>query len=173
MNGLGRKGITIVELMVVLVIMNTLLTIGFISLHGHFKRTKLRNAAEAVAADMRQAWWMARSTSTACTVIFDTEQQAYTITGLHRAVLPEGIRFGVDPTVSGKPSNPYDAPPQDGVSFDTGNSRNKTRFQPTGTVAPTGAIYLTDGKETLAVTVAITGRPKVWRSCGGRKWISI
>lgn len=173
MKGLGRKGFTLMELMTVMVIMGTLCAIAYSSLHGYLKRVKLRNAAQAVAADMRQAWWLARVNSTACTVIFDTEQQRYTITGLHHASLPEGIRFGVDPTVSGKPSAPYEAPPQDGVSFDTGSSRNRTRFQPTGMVAPTGSVYLTDGKETMAVTVAITGRPKIWKSCGGNKWISL
>jgi prepilin-type N-terminal cleavage/methylation domain-containing protein len=173
MKGLGRKGFTLPELMTVMVIMGTLCSVGFSSMHGHLMRVKLRNTAEAVAADMRQAWWHARANSTACTVVFDTEQQGYAITGLHRASLPDGIRFGVDPTVSGKPSDPYDAPPQDGVSFDTGSIRNRTRFQPTGTVAPTGAVYLTDGKETMAVTVAITGRPKIWKSCGGHKWVSL
>jgi prepilin-type N-terminal cleavage/methylation domain-containing protein len=173
MRGLGRKGFTLTELMMVMVVMGILSAISYASLHSHLKRVKLRNAAEAVAADMRQAWWMARASSAACTVIFDTEQQGYTITGLHHASLPDGIRFGVDPAVSGKPSAPYEAPPQDGVSFDSGSSRNRTRFQPTGTVAPTGSVYLTDGKETMAVTVAITGRPKIWRSCGGSKWVSL
>ena len=173
MKGLGRRGFTLWETMTVTVIMGTLCAVAFHSMHGHIGRARLRNAAEAVAADMRQAWWQARTSSTARTVIFNTEEQGYTINGLHHAQLPDGIRFGVDPTVSGKPSNPYDAPPLDGVSFDSGGSRNRTRFQPTGTVAPTGSVFLTDGKETLAVTVAITGRPKVWRSCGGHKWVSL
>jgi prepilin-type N-terminal cleavage/methylation domain-containing protein len=168
-----QKGFTLMELMTVMVVMGTLCAVGFYSMYDHIKRVKLRNTAEAVAADMRQAWWLARSTSMAHTVVFDTEQQGYAIIGLQHALLPEGIRFGVDPTVSGKPSAPYEAPPQDGVSFDSGSSRNRTRFQPTGTVAPTGAVYLTDGKETMAVTVAITGRPKIWRSCGGHKWVSL
>lgn len=173
MKELGRKGFTLMELMTVMVIMGTLCTIAFASMHEQLKRTILRNTVESVAADIRQARWLARSQSAPCTIIFDTDQQTYFISGAQNAALPEGIRFGVDPTVSGKPSDPYDAPPSDGVSFDSGTARNKARFFPTGTVAPTGSVYITDGKETMAITVAITGRPKIWRSCGGHKWVSL
>jgi hypothetical protein len=93
------------------------------------------------------------------------------VDGVRTTDLPSGIRFGADPTVTGKPSQPYDVPPADGVSFDSGK-QNIARFYPTGAVSPTGSLFLTNGKDTFAITVAITGRPKIWRSCGGKKWIA-
>jgi type II secretion system protein H len=173
MRELGRKGFTLLEMMIVLAIIGTLCALALSSMHEYVKRTKLRNTAETVAADIRQARWKARMQSVPCTIVFDTDQQTYFISGSQNAILPEGIRFGVDPAVSGKPSDPYSTPPQDGISFDSGSVKNKARFYPTGTVAPTGSVYITDGKETMAITVAITGRPKIWKSCGGHKWVSM
>ncbi len=173
MRNLGRKGFSMLEMLTVLMIMGVLSSIAFSAMHGYFARTKLRNTVEIVAADIRQARWLARTRSAPCTIVFDAASQAYVISGEKSSLLPEGIRFGIDPTVSGKPSNPYSAPPQDGISFDSGSKKNFARFFPSGTVAPTGAVYITDGKETMAITVAITGRPKIWKSHGGHKWVSL
>jgi hypothetical protein len=92
-------------------IIGTLCAFALTSMNEHIKRTKLRNTAAALAADIRQARWMARIQSVRSTIVFDTDQQAYFISGSQNATLPEGIRFGVDPAVSGKPSDPYSAPP--------------------------------------------------------------
>lgn len=173
MKKLGAKGFTMLEILTVMVIMGILVSMAFSAMHGYFARTKLRNTAETVAADIRQARWLARTRSAFCTIVFDTASRAYVISGEQTALLPEGLRFGIDPTVSGKPSDPYTVPPQDGVSFDNGGKKNFARFYPSGTVSPTGAVYITDGKETMAITVAITGRPKIWKSCGGHRWVSM
>ncbi|MEK6744785.1 MAG: GspH/FimT family pseudopilin [Nitrospirota bacterium] len=172
MRNLGRKGFTMLEMLTVMIIMGVVISIALSSFFGYLVRIKLRNTVELVAADIRQARWLARTRSVPCTIVFDTASQAYVISGEKSSVLPEGLRFGIDPSVSGKPSDPYSAPPQDGVSFDSGNKKNFARFFPSGTVAPTGAVYITDGKETMAITVAITGRPKIWKSCGGHRWVS-
>ena len=105
-------------------------------------------------------------------IAFDVEERTYSINGLNHWKLPDGIWFGTDPSVTAKPGQPSSAPPADGVSFDMGGRKNIGRFYATGTVSPTGSVFITNGKETMAVTVAITGRPKLWRSCGGRSWIS-
>lgn len=173
MRNIGRKGFTMLEMLTVLIVMGVLSSIALSAMHEYYSRTKLRNTVETVAADIRQARWLARTRSAPSTIVFDTASQAYVISGGQSAMLPEGLRFGIDPTVTGKPSDPYTVPPQDGVSFDSGSKKNLARFYPTGTVAPTGAIYITDGKETMAITVAITGRPKIWKSCGGHRWASL
>jgi prepilin-type N-terminal cleavage/methylation domain-containing protein len=173
MKKLGAKGFTIFEMLTVMAVMGVVSSLAFSTMHDYFESTKLRNTVETVAADIRQARWIARSRSSTCTIVFDADARTYLISGAQHAMLPEGIRFGVDPTVSGKPSDPYTSPPEDGISFDGGGKRNQARFHPTGAVSPTGSVYITDGKETMAITIAITGRPKIWKSCGGHKWVSM
>jgi prepilin-type N-terminal cleavage/methylation domain-containing protein len=173
MKKLGVKGFTFLEMLTVMAVIGIVSSLAISTMHDYFGSTKLRNTVETVAADIRQARWLARSRSATCTIVFDAEARSYLISGAHHATLPEGIRFGVDSTVSGKPSDPSTPPPDDGISFDSGGKRNQARFHPTGSVSPTGSVYITDGNETMAITVAITGRPKIWKSCGGSKWVSM
>lgn len=169
----GSSGFTLLEMMTVMTVLAVLLAIGASSFREHRKRTLLRTTIEAIDADLRQARWIARTTGSVCYVAFDTENRTYTINGTKFTKMPDGIRFGVDPTVTSRPNQSSALPPADGISFDFGSSRNLARFYPTGVVAPTGTVFLTNGKETMAVTVAITGRPKMWRSGGGRKWVPL
>jgi prepilin-type N-terminal cleavage/methylation domain-containing protein len=173
MRAKGQEGFTLGELMTVVVVMAVLMAIGVPQLRDHVQRSRLRRAAEVVDADLRQARWTARMTGQVCRVVFNAGSGTYTINGSTFARIPEGVRFGVDPSVTGKPKQPYSAPPSDGVSFDMGGSKNQARFYPNGVVAPTGSVFLTNGKETMAVTVAITGRPKLWRSGGGKTWVPL
>jgi len=160
------------EVLAVIAILGIIGTIAVVSYAKSIERTKLRAAIETLAADIRQARWMARAGAKTCLIQFFPKDQTYLISGKEQVQLPDGIRFGAAPGVSGKPAQPYEAPPADGVSFDCGSSKNLARFYPTGTVAPTGSVYLTDDTDTMAVTVAITGRPKIWRFVGGKKWIA-
>jgi prepilin-type N-terminal cleavage/methylation domain-containing protein len=173
MNMKCRKGFTLTELITVLAVLSILMTMAVMSLHDHIKRTRLRKTAEAVDADLRQARWIARMTGEICAVAFDAVNRTYTINGKSFARIPEGIRFGADSSVTGKPKQPYSSPPADGISFDFGSVKNIARFYPTGVVAPSGSVFLTDGEETMAVTVATTGRSKMWLSCGGKKWVAL
>src|SRR5512139_2346897 len=100
MRNLGRKGFIMLEMLAVLIIIGVLSSIALSSMHGYFTRVKLRNTVEIVAADIRQARWLARTRSAPCTVVFDPASQAYVISGEKSALLPEGLRFGVDPSVS-------------------------------------------------------------------------
>jgi prepilin-type N-terminal cleavage/methylation domain-containing protein len=167
-----EKGFTMLEMLVVLAIAGTLVSIAASAFHSYQERTRLRSAIETMGAHIRQARWDARMQSAKSTIVFDVVSSSYTINGKVAATLPRGIRFGADPSVTGKPGQPYSPPPADGVSFDMGGSKNIARFYPTGAVSPTGSVFLTDGRATMAVTVAITGRPKLWRSLGGGRWES-
>jgi len=169
----GQHGFTLFEMLTVLAILSVLTSIAVFTMRDHLMRAKLRTTIETIASGVRQARWQAQTQAQTCTMVFDTSTHTYAINGSQLAKLPEGLRFGVDPSVTGKPNDPYEAPPADGVSFNSGGRRDQTRFSPTGMVSPTGAVYITDGKETMVVTVAITGRPKIWRSCGGRRWVSL
>ena len=163
------------EMLVVIAIMGTLLSIGIVSISEYYNRIKLRTATETIAADIRLARWIAKTSASTCFITFDTASNTYIVNGTQTQIarLPEGLWFGVDTSVTSRPTQPSSAPPADGISFDSGTSRNVARFYVSGTVAPTGAVYVTDGKSTMAVTVAITGRPKIWRSSGGRRWIAL
>lgn len=168
-----RRGMTLLELMVVLGIMSVLFSAAVFKYAQHLKHTRLRSTIEMIGGHLREVRWAARMQGETWVIQFDTVRRTYSINGKDTIKLPEGIRFGTDPDVTGKPGMPYEAPPEDGVSFDFGGSKNKARYYATGTVAPTGSVFITDEEETLAVTVAITGRPKLWRSCGGKRWMPI
>lgn len=161
------QGITLTELVTVMGIMAILVSIAVMSWRQYIERTKLRTAIETLEADIRRARWTARTTSKTCAIRFYPMTNSYTINGTYYAEIPHGIRFGADPSVKSRPSDPYNPPPSDGVTFD---SDNRTYIYPSGYVTPTGTIFLTDGIETVAITVAITGRPKIWRHAGGRRW---
>lgn len=166
------RGFTVFEMLAVLTIIGVVLAFTASSLNDFRERMRLRGAIEIIGAHLRQARWDARLKSTLSEVVFDVENGSYTINGTQTAALPRGIRFGADPSVTGKPGQPYSPPPADGISFNVGRSRNAARFYASGMVVPTGSVFITNGRETMAVTVAITGRPKLWRSHGGRKWES-
>ena len=167
----GRRGYTVLELLIVMAILVTLLSLAGAAMAAYRERTRLSTTVEAVASDIREARWKSRMSGEMCSVAFDTASQSYTVNGVRTSFLPAGIRFGSDPSVTSRPSQPYEAPPDDGISFDLGK-KNVARFFPTGIVSPTGALFITNGKKTYAITVAITGRPKIWRSCGGRNWVA-
>jgi type II secretory pathway pseudopilin PulG len=160
-------GLTLMELIMAMGIFSILVIIGLLLLNSHVQRVRLNTALYQVDADIRQARWTARRNARESVIRFYPETGTYAIDGEYFASLPEGIRFGISPDVKGKPSAPYEAPPADGITF---SRSNEATFYPTGMVVPTGSVFITDGNETVAVTVAITGRPKKWRSLGGRKW---
>lgn len=161
------RGITLTELITVISIIGILVSIAVINMKQYIERTKLRTAIETLEADIRRARWTARTTSKTCVISFNPADNSYTINGTYYARIADGIRFGADASVKSRPSDPYELPPSDGVTFDT---QNRAYFYPTGAVTPTGTIFLTDDQETMAITVAVTGRPKTWRHIGGKRW---
>ena len=163
-------GFTVTELMTVVAIMGILASIAMICTTEYTSRTKLRTTIHLIAAHIRQARLTAICTSKACNIKFDISANYFTINGTHNVMLPKGVRFGADPGVSGCPDAPYILPPADGVSFDSPGNPNTLTYHPTGLVVPAGTVYITDGKQTMAVRVSSIGRPKSWRSSGGSTW---
>jgi prepilin-type N-terminal cleavage/methylation domain-containing protein len=165
------QGFTLIELLTVIAVIGILLSIGAFSLADYLKRTKLRTTVYTIEADIRRARWIARTSSTTCYLKFDTTSHSYTVNGADDTKMPEGIRFGADSSVTGKPRDSSAPPPADGLSFDSAGHANTLTYYATGFVVPGGTVYLTDGKKTMAIRVASTGRPKLWRSEGGSKWV--
>jgi prepilin-type N-terminal cleavage/methylation domain-containing protein len=166
-------GFTITELMMVIAITGTLLSIATISSAAYIRSMKLRTAIYAVDSDIRQARWIAQCSAETCFIRFDASNGSYTINDTHFTKLPDGIRFGVAPGVTGCPGAPLTPPPSDGISFDSSGHQNTLNYYPTGAVVPGGTLYLTDGIQTMAVRVARTGRPKLWRTNHGNNWIAM
>jgi prepilin-type N-terminal cleavage/methylation domain-containing protein len=167
------EGYSLMEVIVVLAIIGVLCSLAFASMHDYAGSIKLRAAIETIAVDIRLARVMAWSSRESCYLSFDPATNSYTMNGSRYVNIPEGIRFGTDPSVKGKPTDPGEMPPADGISFESEGMKNRAHFHPKGTVIPTGALYLTNGKETMAITVTLTGRTRLWRSCGGKKWTAI
>jgi prepilin-type N-terminal cleavage/methylation domain-containing protein len=167
------RGFTFLETIIVLAIIGVLCSLAFASMQDYAGSIRLRSAIETIAVDIRLARIMAWSSGESCYLSFDTITSSYTMNGSRYVNIPEGIRFGTDPSVKGKPTEPGEMPPADGISFESEGIKNRAHFHPKGTVIPTGALYLTNGKETMAITVTLTGRTKLWRSCGGKKWTVI
>lgn len=165
------QGFTLIELMTVIAVIGILLSISMLSLAEYVSRTKLRTTIYTMEADIRRARWIARTASTICYLKFDTTTHSYTVNGVDDTKLPEGVRFGADSSVTGRPGDSSGPPPSDGISFDSSGHANTLTYYPMGFVVPGGTVYLTDGKKTMAIRVASTGRPKLWRSEGGPKWV--
>lgn len=168
----NRQGVTLTELLTVITIISILVSIGTYTYAQYIKSVRLRKAIESIDADIRMARWIARTGARSCYIQFDPATNSYSIDGRYFRRLPDGIRFGYDSSVKGRPNSPYQLPPSDGISFDRWGSRNRANFYPSGVVSPAGSVFITDGNQTMAVVVAITGRPKKWRFAGGRQWVA-
>jgi len=164
------KGFTMTELMTVVAIMGILASLAIPNMMEYINSMRLYAAARMVYTDLIRAQSIARTNSSICLIKFDTVSRSYTINEKLFVNIPDGIRFGVAPGVTGKPGAPYEAPPVDGIAFDSPGHVNTAIFYSTGDVVPAGTVYLTDGSRTIAIRLATVGRPRIWRSTGGRKW---
>jgi len=170
---MGRKGIegfTLLELVVVIALVGLLVAIAQGSMREVSSRARLNSAFEMIGSDMRKARYGSLMEGEHHYIDFEPQAGSYLINGQDRVKLPEGIRFGADSKVTGKPNQPGDLPPSDGITFKGDGVENRVKFYPKGLVIPTGAVYLTNGSETMAITVYLNGHLRLWRSGGGNKW---
>jgi prepilin-type N-terminal cleavage/methylation domain-containing protein len=173
MKRLGRKGVSLPELLTVIAVMGILALIADWSMKDYLLTVRLQCATDMIMTDIRQARYNVYTWGDPYHIDFEPSAGTYRINGKSTMRLPNGISFGAAPGVTGRPSDPYNPPPRDGITFRGEGTENRAEFLPKGLVVPTGAVYLTNGRETMAITVTLNGHTTAWKSKGGNKWVEI
>ena len=159
---MSSRGFTLIELLIVLALVGVLTALAVPNLSGLETHLRLQAACRELAGDLRVARQTALFKQTGLTVEFDSSNRRYRLPWGEKA-LPGRIRFGYPPEVQGPPSDPQPLDDPDGISF----HGNRAAFYADGRNS-IGTLYLTnDQGETRALTLALTGRVRLWRWQGG------
>ena len=188
---LGRRGLTIIELVVVMCILGVMVLIAIPNIGRWLPRYRLRSAARDVASNMQLARLGAIKDNREWAILFDTNGQLYRIIsnkgpdgtwdtaddiGYKGDMSPwplstknlanyPSVRFGA----SGNPPIPDGGAVGDGVTF----VGKRAEFNPGGT-STAGTVYLQNNRnDALAVSVdSSTGIIRMWRwdSSGWERW---
>lgn len=162
---MNSKGFTFMEILLVLSIAGILSALALSDISAFTDRFYLQTTARQLSNDLREMKMRSVIERQTYTINFDTANNFYELSE-RRINLPFGIRFGFSPEVLGPPANPVETPEADGVTFST----NKISFYPQGNNS-LGTIYITNGRhETMALSLTITGRVKIWK-WDGERWM--
>ncbi len=161
---MNSKGFTFLEVLLVLSIIGILSTIAVSDISAFTDKFNLQSAARQISTDLREMKMLSTIERSNLTVDFDTVNNFYDLPG-RRSNLPQGIRFGFSPGVLGPPNNPAETPDTDGVTFIS----NRVSFYSQGSNS-LGTIYITNDRNvTMAISLSITGKIKIWR-WNGERW---
>ncbi len=165
----SNSGYTLVELLVVMGISGMLVVLGTSDFSVQTSRQRLRRTSHQIVSDLRLIRQKAITEGETLSIQFSPKAKKYDLPGHGPKILPHKILFGTPDNIGKIPSGKKKKLPKDGVSFD----QNKVTFQPNGTYAGVGgSIYLTNDSpqgETMAITVNMTGRVKLYK-WGGNAW---
>ena len=157
------EGFTFLEVIVVLAIIGILSALAVSDISAFTGRLRLETAARNISTDLREIRMKATLDRNNYTIYFDTINKLYELPG-RRSLLPPDVRFGFTTGVLGPPGNPEQTPDVDGVTFPS----NRVNFYSQGSNSM-GTVYITNDDLTMALSLTISGRVKIWRWDGG-KW---
>ena len=161
---MSHRGFTFLEVIFVLAIIGILSAFAVPDLSAFTNRLRLETVVRGVATDLREMKMLATLDRSDYTISFVPANNLYDLPG-RRLTLPAGLRFGFAPGVLGPPSNPVQPPDADGITFPS----NRVTFYSQGSNS-LGTIYLVnDENRTMAISLSITGRVKIWQ-WNGKKW---
>ena len=161
---MSHRGFTFLEVIFVLAIIGILSAFAVPDLSAFTNRLRLETVVRGVATDLREMKMLATLDRSDYTISFVPANNLYDLPG-RRLTLPAGLRFGFGSGVLGPPSNPVQPPDADGITFPS----NRVTFYSQGSNS-LGTIYLiNDENRTMAISLSITGRVKIWQ-WNGEKW---
>lgn len=160
-----KKGFTLVEVLIVILIVGIFMGLA-IPVFTSIRSESLNSFVESFASTLRTYRETAIVRNLDCTIIFDPAVKRYTVQYSGEAFPKEfsmGRIPGIAPNVTlATPECGGGPPEQDGIQF----PGNTIIFRSKGFATP-GAIYFTNGEETYAIGITLTGRIKVWKWGGG------
>jgi len=162
-----ERGQTLAEMMMVMVVVGVMTALGVSYALGNTPHYRLNTAARSIVSDLRLIREKAVAEGQDKIIQINPSQNSYQLPGVGTVLLLPKVVFGTLSTIKTSPSG-SSKPAVDGVSF----TSDKATFQPDGTVSGLGgSIYLTDSQrvETLAITVNVTGRVRLYR-WNGSAW---
>ena len=176
MKLLSQSGVTLIELVIVLMIIGILTTLSWEGQKALLRQYQLLGISRTLVSDIRAVQHQAVTSRQKCWIDLDADHGGYSVWmavsndvgRLFRQVrFPASVRFGSAAGIKGPPSNPAEITEQDGITF----RDNRVVFIPNGGLATGGgAIYLTDdpaGKGTKAITVTVLGHARLYSWIGG------
>jgi prepilin-type N-terminal cleavage/methylation domain-containing protein len=162
----SNSGYTLLELLVVMVISGILVVLSVSDFKTNTSRRRLRHTSHQIVSHLRLIRQKAITEGKTLSIQFSPDIQEYDLPGLGGQTLPQKILFGAPDQIQKIPRDRNGTPPRDGISF----NNDKVTFQPNGTYAGVGgSIYLTNDdiqSETVAITVNMTGRVKLYKWSG-------
>lgn len=161
---MNARGFTILEVLLVLSITGIMSALAVSDIPAFTGRFYLQSTARQISTDLREIKILSAIERSDYTVTFDPANNSYDLPG-RRLKLPDGVRFGFSNGVLGPPGNPVSIPDADGVTFPS----DRISFYHQGSNS-LGTIYITNDRNvTLAISLSITGRIKIWR-WDGERW---
>ncbi|MCX7994891.1 MAG: prepilin-type N-terminal cleavage/methylation domain-containing protein [candidate division WOR-3 bacterium] len=172
----GKKGFTLVEMMVVIGIIGVIIALAVPNFAGMQRRARIKAAAQTLAQDLRQIRERALSKGIRHVITFDIPNRRYIVTYAQDTSIVQknyllgqttggNIIFGAIPGVTGRPpEGSLPAPGNGGIDF-PGN----TLIIDARGGATKGVIYITDRRESYAVGINTLGKVRVYRY-GNNRW---